>query len=118
MVRQYGLKGLGLALDFPQLSQLQVPVVAYLRHRDNDHFTVIKGVSDQRVALADPSWGNVALTLPQFMKMWDTRSDEQFRGKILALLPAENKDLVQAHDFFSFPVLNTLPKRLLTLRQF
>lgn len=118
VVKRYGLKGVGLALDFSQLKKLQVSVIAYLLHRDEDHFTVIKGISDQQVALADPSWGNRKLSIAQFMRMWNTREDDQFRGKILALLPAENKDLTLSERFFVPPERNTTPQALLTLRRF
>ena len=44
-VGRWGLKGGGLALSFEQLKKLSVPVVAYMKHRGQDHFSVVRGVS-------------------------------------------------------------------------
>ncbi len=88
VVRPYGLKGMGVALNFEQLRKLKTPAIAYLRYRDDDHFSVIRGIgADGSVQLADPSWGNRRFTQQQFLNMWETRGDEVLKGKILLLLP-------------------------------
>ncbi len=54
VVRPYGLKGTGVALNFEQLRKLKTPAIAYLRYRDDDHFSVIRGIgADGSVQLAE-----------------------------------------------------------------
>lgn len=85
----YGVKAGGLMLSFQDLRQLQVPAIAYVQYRGNDHFTVIRGIRrDGVVHLADPSWGNRQLTAHQFRRMWEAPdADGAMRGRILLLLP-------------------------------
>lgn len=54
VVRPYGLKGVGVALNFDQLRKLKTPAIAYLRYREDDHFSVIRGIAaDGTVQLAE-----------------------------------------------------------------
>lgn len=113
----HGIKGVGLALNFDQLRQLQAPAIAYLKYRDNDHFSVVKGIAkDDSVLLADPSWGNRRFTKHQFLRMWETREDENFKGKILLLLP-DGIDTTQIdRSFFGAEVISNLSKEFLFFR--
>jgi predicted double-glycine peptidase len=61
-----GFKAQGLAVSFEQLSQLQVPVIAYLRLAGKTHFTVLLGTSKDFVWLGDPFWGNHLLSKTHF----------------------------------------------------
>lgn len=45
VLAKYGFKGVGVALGFEQLQQLKIPAVVYLRYRGDDHFSVLRGVS-------------------------------------------------------------------------
>lgn len=85
----YGVKAGGLMLSFEDLKRLQVPVIAYVSYRGDDHFTVIRGVRrDGVVHVADPSWGNRQLTAHQFRQMWEAPDrDGAARGRILLLVP-------------------------------
>jgi predicted double-glycine peptidase len=67
-----GFKAQGLAVSFEQLSQLQVPVIAYLRLEGKTHFTVLLGTSEDFVWLGDPSWGNRLLSKAHFLTLWQT----------------------------------------------
>lgn len=40
----YGVKAGGIMLSFDDLKQLQVPAIAYIQYRGDDHFTVIRGI--------------------------------------------------------------------------
>ncbi len=119
VVRPYGLKGVGVALNFEQLKKLKTPAIAYLRYRDDDHFSVIRGIAtDGTVQLADPSWGNRRFTQQQFLTMWETRDGEALKGKILLLLPdGVDQDLINA-AFFGADVPNPLALERLVLRGF
>ncbi|WP_199770141.1 C39 family peptidase [Helicobacter mesocricetorum] len=99
----FGFKAQGFAASFEQLSRLKIPVVVYLKHRKSDHFSVIRGINERIVWLADPSLGNRTLSKEQFLAMYDTRGEfengELFRGKFLAILPLIPQESKQ--DFFS-----------------
>jgi len=116
VVREYKMKDLGLALNFEYLKKLKVPAIAYLKYRDNDHFSVIRGVShDGLVLLGDPSWGNRRFTQYQFLSMWETREDEFRKGKILLIFPEDTNTTDINHDFFDSSNVANLAVELLTL---
>lgn len=82
-----GFKALGLALDMDALSKLQMPVILYVKIRNNEHFTVYKGMDDRYAYLADPSFGNTKVRISKFKEMFYQREDIKYPGKILAILP-------------------------------
>lgn len=117
VVRPHGLKGVGVALSFEQLRKLKTPAIAYLRYRDDDHFSVIRGIgADGTVFLADPSWGNRRFSQHQFLSMWETRADEALKGKVLLLLPDGVETVTINTAFFGPSVVNPLPLERLVLR--
>ncbi len=118
-VRGYGLKGVGVALNFEQLKKLKTPAIAYLRYRDDDHFSVIRGIAaDGSVQLADSSWGNRRFTRQQFLDMWETREGEALKGKILLLLPDGMDQNSINTAFFGADAHNPLALERLVLRGF
>ncbi len=94
-----GFRAVGYALNFAQLSKLKIPVLVYVKYRKNDHFSVLRGIDDKTVLLADPSFGNRTYSRAQFLDMWETREDAQLKGKILAILPNDKKAST-LEDFF------------------
>ncbi|RPD90823.1 peptidase C39 [Neisseria weixii] len=82
----FGFEAKGYALTFEQLAALKIPVIVYLKYRKDDHFSVLRGVSDDTVLLADPSLGHVSMSRAQFLDAWKTREGD-LSGKILAVLP-------------------------------
>jgi hypothetical protein len=86
-----GFESKGYAVSFNTLKTLKLPVIVYIKHRKTDHFSVISGINDEFIQLADPSLGKVTLTKYQFLDMWNTRNDEIYTGKILAILPKPNQ---------------------------
>lgn len=117
VVNRYGFKSGGAALSYEQLTKLVVPVVVYLQHRGEDHFSVLRGISATHVQLADPSWGNRIFSRAQFLAMWETRADEKLKGKILLVLPQKANASVQHADFFASPSPSILPMEILTDRR-
>ena len=90
-----------------------MPVVVYLKHRKDDHFSVLRGIDQETVWLADPSLGNHTYSKHQFLSMWQTREEDaghsHLRGKFLAVLPA-NADIKSVGDFFTkLPHRQTAP---------
>jgi predicted double-glycine peptidase len=98
---QFGFKAQGFAASYEQLMLLKVPVILYLKHRKNDHFSVLRGIDENTVWLADPSLGNRTYSKAQFLEMWQTRGNKdnsELAGRFLAVLP--NKDGITAGDNF------------------
>lgn len=83
---KWGFEAKGYALSFEQLAQLKIPVIVYLKYRKDDHFSVLRGVSQDTVLLADPSLGHVSMSRAQFLDAWQTR-EGQLAGKVLAVVP-------------------------------
>lgn len=112
----YGVRAGGIMLSFDDLKQLQVPAIAYVQYRGDDHFTVIRGIRrDGVVHVADPSWGNRQLTAHQFRRMWEAPdTDGTMRGRILLILP-DNVNMAEIDQtFFAEPegwslTLQTIP---------
>jgi len=104
---QFGFKAQGFAASWEQLVKLRMPVVVYLQHRKNDHFSVLRGIDENTVWLADPSLGNRTYSKVQFLEMWQTREDDiehsDLHGKFLAVVPdsSTRTDMQIATDFFS-----------------
>lgn len=85
-LNKLGFQSKGYAISLETLIKLKIPVIAYIKHRNNDHFTVISGINKNFVRISDPSLGRKTLSIQQFKKMWETRADEKFKGKILVIL--------------------------------
>lgn len=86
-LKKLGFESKGYAVSFDTLQKLKIPVIAYIKHRKNDHFTVISGINENFVKIADPSLGSRILSTEQFKEMWETRSDDNLKGKILVIFP-------------------------------
>nr|WP_284046954.1 C39 family peptidase [Halomonas llamarensis] len=97
---EFGFRGVGYAASFNQLTQLKIPTIVYTKHRKNDHFSVLRGIDDDTVWLADPSLGNRTYSKYQFLDMWETRDDSVLKGKILAIVPLI-EETQSAEDFFT-----------------
>ena len=82
-----GFRALGLALDIKALKKLKIPVILYVKVRNNEHFTVFKGMDSQYAYLADPSFGNTKIKLSKFKEMFYQREDLRHPGKVLAIFP-------------------------------
>lgn len=116
---QFGFKAQGFAATYEQLARLKMPVIVYVKHRKDDHFSVLRGIDGETVWLADPSLGNRTYSRSQFLAMWQTRQDRDdgLAGKFLAVLPrAARMDV--SDDFFtkvpmrqSAPALSNLASR-------
>lgn len=119
----FGFKAQGFAGSWEQLAKLKIPVIVYLKHRKDDHFSVLRGIDENTVWLADPSLGNRTYSRQQFLEMWETRAHDkdhsELRGKFLAVLPA-TAHIRSNDDFFTrAPRRQTTPAvRQLAIRHF
>jgi predicted double-glycine peptidase len=102
---QFGFRAEGFAASWEQLVRLKIPVVVYVQHGKDDHFTVLRGLNGDTVWLADPSLGNRTYSRQQFLAMWQTRtsSNNALAGKFLAVLP-DSPSVTPRDGFFTkFP---------------
>ena len=77
-----------------------MPVVVYLKHRKTEHFSVLRGIDESTVWLADPSLGNRTYSRWQFLDMWDTQRDNtKLKGLVLGVLPLGTSH--SPSDFFT-----------------
>ena len=116
-VKKFGFKAVGISANFEKLKTIKIPAIVYLRYRDKDHFSVIRGINDQGLVwLGDPSWGNRKFSEQQFKAMWETREDDHLKGKVLLIIPADKNLASLNRDFFRPPETNTTAIQLLTIR--
>ncbi len=101
----FGFRAVGYAASYEQLTRLKIPVVVYIKHRKEDHFSVLRGIDEKTVWLADPSLGNRTYSREQFLAMWETRENKapnpDLKGRILAVLP-DAPEAAAATDSSSF----------------
>lgn len=98
---QFGFRAVAYVTSYEQLTQLKVPVLVYLKHRKDDHFSVLRGINGRAAWLADPSLGNRYYSKEQFLEMWRTRDDPILKGRILVVLPLGVSEASPPSDFFS-----------------
>jgi predicted double-glycine peptidase len=67
---QRGYQAVGVKLNYASLPKLKGPVLIHLERKDYRHFAVLKGVQGDRIYLADPSRGNVRISVDRFAKEW------------------------------------------------
>ena len=116
-VRKFTFKAIGLSANFEKLKTIKIPAIVYLRYRDTNHFSVIRGINEEGVVwLGDPSWDNRKFTEYQFKNMWETRNDEKLKGKFLLIIPQDKSLASLNKEFFHSPVINSIAIELLTLR--
>lgn len=114
-VKKFGFKAIGLSTNFEKLKTIKIPALVYLRYRDRDHFSVIRGINEQGVVwLGDPSWGNRLFSEQQFRAMWETRKEQNLKGKILLIIPKDTVPTSLHREFYRRPVINKTAIELLT----
>jgi len=68
--QRYGYQAMGVKLKFSALPKLRGPVLVYLETSEYKHFAILRGIQEDRVFLADPSRGNIRLSVFEFAKEW------------------------------------------------
>lgn len=69
-VETRGYKGLGFGrMSVPNLLE-RAPVMVPINTHGYNHFVVFRGMLNDRVLLADPSWGNRTMTVSRFKRVW------------------------------------------------
>ncbi|TDV61782.1 C39 family peptidase [Pseudomonas sp. LP_7_YM] len=65
----YGAQGVMLPAD--AVNALKGPVIILLRNAELNHFVILKGVSQGRAFLADPSRGHLRMPLFELLEQWN-----------------------------------------------
>lgn len=84
VARARGYEAEGFRLEPGQLSMLGGPVIVYIEPRGYKHFAVLRGIRGDRVYLADPSRGNIRMSMDTFLDSW---LQDDRRGIIFAIEP-------------------------------
>ena len=102
-----GYNASSFKLQFDSLTLLHVPVIVYLHFAGRSHFSVLRGIGDTSVLLADPSLGNSILAKSRFIRLWKQKDGY---GRIRILFPKENKTINAS--YFAAPRRNPLLERI------
>lgn len=100
-VERRGYKALGVKLKASALPKLRGPVLVYLETADFRHFAMLRGVREDRVYLADPSRGNIRMSIYHFLDEWPGyvlvvnkpgfRLPEAYPGMITEVVPIRHE---------------------------
>ncbi len=59
-----------VVLKKESLLKIDRPILVYLETKDYKHFSVLRGVKNNTVFLADSSYGKTRMSIPVFLKIW------------------------------------------------
>lgn len=65
-----GYQAEAVKLKYSSLPMLKGPVIIHIEREGYKHFAVLRGVRGDRVYLADPSRGNIRMSIEHFAKEW------------------------------------------------
>lgn len=88
VAEQKGYRAGGFKLTLSQLAQVAAPVVIFVEPFGYKHFAVYRGFDRGRVFLADPSRGNLRMSLGRFQDEW---------SGIVFVLGREGEDTIEKH---------------------
>lgn len=60
-------------LEFDELEAFEIPPIVPVNLKGYDHFVVFRGRHGDRVVLADPAFGNMTMSVPRFLELWQSR---------------------------------------------
>jgi predicted double-glycine peptidase len=67
---QMGYQAAAVRLNYGNIRLLKGPVLIHLVREDYKHFAVLKGSNGDRIYLADPSRGNIRMSVDRFSEEW------------------------------------------------
>lgn len=86
-VASLGVEGAGFRAEVKDLLTLEHPAIVPIDYAGFKHFVVLRGVRDDLVYLADPSAGNIVLSVHEFAALWD-------RNTLFLLYPPKNRPVL------------------------
>lgn len=91
-----GYKNMNLEELAEFLYKQRVPVMVPINPMGYNHFVVVKGLSGDRVLLADPAFGNTKMSIGRFMELWIDGIGFIIKPKSMASKPDPYPHLVVA----------------------
>lgn len=80
-----GYRAATVWISLRELARIKRPVIVYLRNNTPPHYTVLRGIDQDQVYLADPTIGKkVRLSIEQFGALWQ---DNHSEGIVVAVEP-------------------------------
>lgn len=86
-VASLGVEGAGFRAEVKDLRTLEHPAIVPIDYAGFKHFVVFRGVRDDLVYLADPSAGNIVISVHEFATLWD-------RNTLFLLYPPKNRPVL------------------------
>lgn len=81
-----GYKAIGYQMNIKHLQNLGHPTLLFVKFEENKkHFTIFKGIKGDRIFLADPSQGNIRMSIDRFLKIWN--------GIVLVVMPKDGSKI-------------------------
>lgn len=75
VVKALGYKAKGYAgVSLEALAKIDYPSIVPVNMNDSPHFVVVKKITDHRVFISDPIWGNRSLLAYEFDKIWNSKT--------------------------------------------
>jgi len=87
-VASLGVESAGFRAEVKDLMTLEHPAIVPIDYAGFKHFVVLRGIRDDLVYLADPSAGNIVLSVHEFATLWD-------RNTLFILYPPKNRPALQ-----------------------
>ncbi|MCF6202913.1 MAG: C39 family peptidase [Methylococcaceae bacterium] len=104
-----GYQAAGFRLTLDQLRKLNTPVIVFVKPLGYHHFAVLRGVTEDRVFLADPTRGNLRLNTARFLEEY---------GGIVFVLGKDGEELIKAYKLaLSRPDDYVLPDQRRTINR-
>jgi uncharacterized protein len=69
-LQRHGFQAAGFKAPLDRLARVGIPALLLIDHNGYHHFVVLRGISDGRVLLSDPSLGITAVPLARFQREW------------------------------------------------
>ena len=70
VAEEKGYRAAGFQLTMSQLAQVTAPVIIYIEPFGYKHFAVYRGMKQDRIYIADPSRGNLRMSIGRFLDEW------------------------------------------------
>lgn len=83
-----GYQSNGFKVSLKQLSSAQIPAITIINNAGYLHFVVVKGSTDKKVIVGDPSVGLKSIDIEKFTEMWGNR---------IFFVIQDNKDIAVNH---------------------
>jgi hypothetical protein len=83
-----GYRAQGFRIDPAALPRISEPVMVFIKPRGYAHFAVFRGIRGDRVFLADPSRGNIRMSIDAFLDSW---LDDTGKGIVFVVEPADGR---------------------------